>query len=205
MNHLQFQVAVGTIAVTWNSQGLLNRIDWYDNGRQQLLSSLQGPYAPGSWNMLSKVEIAPPLANLLNRLRGYFEEGEPIGQIPWDAIDQRGWTEFQLRVYQALTEIPHGETRTYAWVAKRVGKAAAPRAVGQALRKNPFPVLIPCHRVVSSTALGGFMGTMDPDQPELKFKKWLIDLEGSYINPMFPFLNTMPSAEPNLELAGVLG
>lgn len=180
MNHLQFQVGIGTIAVTWNSQGLLTCIDWYDNCRSSNSSN---------WFALSKGEIPPVLGDLVDRLRGYFENGEPIGEVPWDAIDHRGWSDFQRQVYKALTQIPHGETRTYAWVAKRVGKIAAPRAVGQALRKNPLPVLIPCHRVVAANALGGFMGIVDPDQPELKLKQWLIEVETSYLNPPFSFIS----------------
>jgi len=54
-------------------------------------------------------------------------------------------------------KIPYGETRSYKWVAKQTGKPAAMRAVGQALKKNPFVGIIPCHRVVSSDgSLGGF-------------------------------------------------
>jgi methylated-DNA-[protein]-cysteine S-methyltransferase len=188
MNHLQFRVAVGTIAVTWNSFGHLTRIDWYDNCGP---TGLQQPELPQSWTALAKVGIPPLLEGLVQRLRLYFEQGEPLGELPWEAISQESWSEFQCGVYRALASIPHGETRTYAWVARRIGKLgklAAPRAVGQALRKNPLPILIPCHRVVSADDLGGFMGITDPDQPELKLKRWLIELENSYLNPSFSFL-----------------
>lgn len=161
---------------------MLTRIDWYDNVRRD----------PGGWTAISRVEIPAVLGDLLERLRGYFEAGEPIGAVPWEAIETRSLSDFQLKVYKALTEIPHGETRTYAWVANRVGQAAAPRAVGQALRKNPMPILIPCHRVVSANALGGFMGIVDPEQPELRLKHWLIELERSYRNPVFSFLSPLP-------------
>ncbi len=95
-----------------------------------------------------------------------------------------------MGVYRAISQIPHGETRTYAWVAKRVGQGLATRAVGQALRKNPLPILIPCHRVVSSGTLGGFMGAVDPDEPEMRLKRWLIEVESSWLNPSFGFLGT---------------
>jgi O-6-methylguanine DNA methyltransferase len=59
-------------------------------------------------------------------------------------------TSFQKRVYTVVRKIPCGETRTYAWVAQRIGRPCAVRAVGTALKKNPFPIIVPCHRVVHS-------------------------------------------------------
>lgn len=66
-------------------------------------------------------------------------------------------TEFERKVWLALGEIPYGETRTYKWIAERVGRPRGSRAVGQALKKNPIPVVLPCHRVIESDGkLGGF-------------------------------------------------
>lgn len=66
-------------------------------------------------------------------------------------------TEFERKVYLAVSAIPYGETRTYKWVAERIGHPKAVRAVGQALKKNPLPFLVPCHRVVKSNGeLGGY-------------------------------------------------
>jgi O-6-methylguanine DNA methyltransferase len=76
-------------------------------------------------------------------------------------FDLRGLSEFERAVLLKALEIPRGEVRTYAWIAREIGHPAAVRAVGSALRKNPVPVLIPCHRVVRSDghignyALGG--------------------------------------------------
>ncbi len=61
------------------------------------------------------------------------------------------------------------------------------------LRRNPIPILLPCHRIVSADALGGFMGTTDPDQPELKLKSWLIEHENGYLNPAFSFFSAIPA------------
>jgi len=78
-----------------------------------------------------------------------------------DKFDLRGLSEFEREVLLKAREIPRGETRTYGWVAAQIGRPAAVRAVGTALRKNPVPVFIPCHRVVRSDgqlgqyALGG--------------------------------------------------
>ncbi|HEY3062153.1 MAG TPA: MGMT family protein [Chloroflexota bacterium] len=78
-----------------------------------------------------------------------------------DTFDLRGLTEFEQAVLLKAREIPRGEVRTYGWVASQIGRPFAVRAVGSALRKNPVPVFIPCHRVVRSDgqlgeyALGG--------------------------------------------------
>jgi O-6-methylguanine DNA methyltransferase len=88
----------------------------------------------------------------------------PTIQLPADLgerFDLRSVTEFERAVLLKAREIPKGEVRTYAWVAAQIGHPAAVRAVGSALRKNPVPLLIPCHRVVRSDgqigqyALGG--------------------------------------------------
>lgn len=66
-------------------------------------------------------------------------------------------TPFEQRVYRAVLRIPRGETRSYRWVAVRIGSPRACRAVGQALRRNPFVGIVPCHRVVRlDGGLGGF-------------------------------------------------
>jgi len=68
-------------------------------------------------------------------------------------------TAFEWRVLKATLKIPLGETRSYAWVAKEIGAPKAVRAVGQALHKNPFAPLIPCHRVIKENGvLGGYAG-----------------------------------------------
>jgi len=60
-------------------------------------------------------------------------------------------------VYQAVSEIPCGETRSYKWVAQKIGHPRAYRAVGNALNKNPYPVKVPCHRVIKADgSIGGF-------------------------------------------------
>jgi methylated-DNA-[protein]-cysteine S-methyltransferase len=88
-------------------------------------------------------------------------------------------TKFEMAVLRATLEIPFGETRTYAWVAKRIGKRGAVRAVGSALRKNPWPLIIPCHRVIRSDGSPGLYAGKDDGR-----KKKLIDLEHSILAEM---------------------
>ena len=90
-------------------------------------------------------------------------------------------TPFQWRVLKATLQIPLGETRSYKWVARKIGSPRAVRAVGQALRKNPYPVIIPCHRVIREDgSLGGYGGKQNPKkarllQTEKEIKKKLFE------------------------------
>ena len=68
-------------------------------------------------------------------------------------------TEFQIEVWKELSKIPKGEVRTYKQIAKSIGKPKSSRAVANACAKNPYPIVIPCHRVIRSDGLiGGYSG-----------------------------------------------
>ena len=82
-------------------------------------------------------------------------------------------TSFQQKVYTVVKQIPLGSVRTYAWVARKVGKPGATRAVGRALNGNPFPIIVPCHRVVRSDgSLGEYAFGAD-------LKRRLLEIEGA--------------------------
>ncbi len=85
-----------------------------------------------------------------------------------------GVSKFVERVLAEVLKIPYGSTRTYSEIARTL--KTSPRAVGQAVKRNPLPVLIPCHRVVSVRGIGGYtvMGTLN-----LKIKEKLLKLEGT--------------------------
>ena len=108
------------------------------------------------------------IAALIFQLKAYFK-GE---KVDFDCpLDMAGAGEFDRAVWEATRRIPYGETRTYAFVAGEIGRPAAARAVGQALGRNPLPILVPCHRVLRSDGgLGGFGGG-------LEMKKFLLGLE----------------------------
>ncbi|HUA16296.1 MAG TPA: methylated-DNA--[protein]-cysteine S-methyltransferase [Verrucomicrobiae bacterium] len=88
------------------------------------------------------------------------------------ALDLRG-TEFQLDCWRALLTIPYGETRTYADIARAVGRPQGFRAVGMANNRNPVAIVVPCHRVIASDGtLCGYGGGLD-------VKRKLLELEGA--------------------------
>jgi O-6-methylguanine DNA methyltransferase len=94
--------------------------------------------------------LAPPWAEWTHRVL----HGEPTGDI---VLTPATGTAFQQRVWQAIQGIPRGQTLTYGALARQLG--SHPRAVGQALKRNPLPLVWPCHRVVGSHGqLGGYLG-----------------------------------------------
>lgn len=87
-------------------------------------------------------------------------------------IDWSQYTLFQLKVWEVVKTIPHGETRSYQWVAEQAGSSRACRAVGQALKKNPLPGIIPCHRVIRADgSLGGFSQGLKKKKEMLRAEK----------------------------------
>jgi len=97
-----------------------------------------------------------------------YLEGKPA-KFPY-TLEPQG-SDFQKKVWKAMQEIPYGETRTYKWIAEKIGKPGAYRAVGNACGANPIPLIIPCHRVVASNGIGGF-------SCGLSIKRALLDIEG---------------------------
>ncbi|TCI51550.1 MGMT family protein [Exiguobacterium sp. SH1S21] len=130
----------GTLSYELNEQGKLIALDFAETKQ-----------ADGS---------APVwLVNMIERV-----EREGLQEIDRVWIDMNG-TVFQQEVWDALLTIPSGETRTYKQIAEQIGRPKAVRAVGQALNRNPLPVIFPCHRVVGSSGqLTGFAGGLDQKQ-----------------------------------------
>ncbi|MEM1511425.1 MAG: MGMT family protein [Candidatus Jordarchaeales archaeon] len=99
-----------------------------------------------------------------------FLEGENV-DFNYE-VDLSRLTSFQRMVLEEVRRIPPGVTLTYGELARRVGKPKAARAVGSALKKNPLPLIIPCHRVVGTRGVGGYTGGL-----EIKIK--LLEAEGA--------------------------
>jgi len=116
-----------------------------------------------------RINIKSKTAEMLKKdLEAYFN-GETIDFSVYPVrIDA---SEFVTKVLKEVRKIPYGETITYKELAERVG--SSPRAVGQALKKNPVPIIVPCHRVVAKNGLGGFSSGVE-------VKRKLLKLEGVF-------------------------
>jgi methylated-DNA-[protein]-cysteine S-methyltransferase len=109
-------------------------------------------------------------AEIVHQLRAYFRGERRTFDV---SVDLRGRTPFQRRVLMAAAEVPAGRVVSYGDIARRIGVPGASRAVGQALGRNPIPIVIPCHRVVASGGrLGGYTGGLD-------VKRKLLRIEGA--------------------------
>lgn len=115
-----------------------------------------------------KAQAHPRALEMARQIANYLASPHALLSLP----NHRKGTSFQQRVWHAIAQIPVGQTITYAQLADRV--QSGPRAVANACGANPTPLLVPCHRVVASHGLGGFM----QGHPQgLAIKRWLLQHE----------------------------
>ena len=125
-------------------------------------------------NLVRSDHRNPILVETERQLAEYFSGRRKIFNLKLDFAG----TEFQKKVWRALLTIPFGETRTYAQIARQIGRPDAVRAVGAANGKNPISIVTPCHRVIGSNGkLTGFAGGLDA-------KAFLLRLEGAPLGPV---------------------
>lgn len=152
----------GWVGIAWSSRGLV-ALTLPQPTEADTLEQL--PVGTGS---LPEAVQGLDVAALADKLRRYFD-GEPVSFD--EPLDPTMGTEFQQRVWAITRAIPRGQTRSYGQVARQAGTCAA-RAVGQAMARNPWPVVVPCHRVLGSDgSLTGFGGG-------LEMKKKMLEMEG---------------------------
>jgi O-6-methylguanine DNA methyltransferase len=143
------ETPLGTCAVAWGDDGV-RRVEIAEKNAAACAAKLKRALGP--------VEAAKPpreIAQLLKALRAHAA-GKPA-RFDAVALDLRGLTPFRAAVYDALRHVAAGETVSYGDLAARVGSPGAARAIGRAMATNPFPMVVPCHRVLASGgAPGGF-------------------------------------------------
>ncbi|OHX12997.1 methylated-DNA--[protein]-cysteine S-methyltransferase [Chromobacterium sphagni] len=108
-------------------------------------------------------------AEVARQLNAYYADAGHVFDLPWRL---RG-TAYQLRVWREIAAIPCGQTRRYLDLSRALD--SSPRAVGGACGRNPIPIIVPCHRVVASSGLGGF--SQSTGDATLDIKKWLLQHE----------------------------
>jgi len=140
-----FDTVLGRCGVAWSEQGLTRvALPHADD------DALRARLAPA-------IEAAPPprVAAAIAQITDHVA-GRP-SQLDTIELDMRGLSDFQAELYFYAQQIPSGQTSTYSALAARLRKPGAARAVGQAMGKNPFPIVVPCHRVLAAhQGTGGF-------------------------------------------------
>jgi methylated-DNA-[protein]-cysteine S-methyltransferase len=169
-----FRTAWGWVGLSASARGIRTVVLPKTSRREveQALSE-EAPSANGTLSPFAPYplpETAPVLRTAQSQIAAYLAGKRRDVDVP---IDLSGGSAFQRRVWQVIRRIPYGRVRSYKWVASRVGGARYARAVGLALGANPVPLVIPCHRVVTSDgSLGGFTGGV-------YLKRRLLALEGA--------------------------
>ena len=116
----------------------------------------------------SEVQNASLFKDIFEQFETYFAGELKAFELPFCL----NGSAFKMRVWKVLLQIPYGETRSYGEIAAVCGNPKAARAVGQAVHRNPLPIVVPCHRVVGALNLGGYAGG-------LEVKRFLLRWEGS--------------------------
>ena len=144
-----FDTAIGACGVAWSERGVVG-VQLPEKSRAAARSRLARRF-PGAEEAAPPPKVARAIAAITALLRG---EARNLAEIELDLGDVGG---FEARVYDVARTIAPGETLNYGEIAARLGQADAARAVGQAMGRNPFPIVVPCHRVLGADGkLGGF-------------------------------------------------
>ncbi|MSP44709.1 MAG: methylated-DNA--[protein]-cysteine S-methyltransferase [Xanthobacteraceae bacterium] len=167
-HHHLFDTAIGECGVAWNARGLCGvQLPEKDRGQTELCLAVK-------CHSTAAAEVPPWIQSAISDIQRYLA-GQPV-DFSAIAVDLDGIDGFRKKLYAALREIGFGRTTTYGELAKKLGLTGweGAREVGEAMGKNPMPVVIPCHRVLAAGGkLGGFSAYGGPAT-----KQKLLALEG---------------------------
>ena len=176
MHYCLFDTAIGAVGVAWSAHGV-TRLQLPESSRAATERRLRGRPASAF-----ESQPPPPIERAIDAVQRYMT-GERVA-FSGIKLDLTGVGPFHCSIYEALRRIGWGETTTYGALAQQAGDPGASRAVGQAMGRNPVPVIIPCHRVLASGGKAGgfsaFGGTVT--------KQRLLALEGVHLDGGAPLL-----------------
>lgn len=147
--HCLFETAIGAVGIAWSEKGVV-AVNLPEASPAATRRRLTARHAD-----MPEAEPPPAVRTIIDRIVALVG-GEPV-DLSDAPLDRTGLPDFHARVYDVALSIMPGETLTYGEVAKRIGEPGAAQAVGQALGKNPWPIIVPCHRVLAAGGrTGGF-------------------------------------------------
>jgi methylated-DNA-[protein]-cysteine S-methyltransferase len=171
-----FDTAIGAVAVAWGERGLKG-VQLPEADPERTRARMARRY-PDAAEAEPPTEVRQAVAAITALVAG---ETRSLDEI---ALDMEGVEAFPRSVYDIARTIPPGQTLTYGEIAKRIGEPGAARAVGEALGKNPFAIVVPCHRVL---AAGGKLGGFSANGGVVT-KLRLLEIEGARIGEAAPSL-----------------
>ena len=176
MHYCLFDTAMGKVGLAWSTDGIA-RLQLPESSRSATERRLRGRSAS-----IVEGQPAPPIERAIDDVRRYMA-GNRV-DFSGIALDLTGVGPFHRSIYEALCRVGWGETTTYGALARQAGDVGASRAVGQAMGRNPIPVIIPCHRVLAS---GGKPGGFSAFGGAIT-KQRLLALEGVHLDGGAPLL-----------------
>ena len=172
-----FDTAIGRCGVAWGERGVAG-VQLPEAGERETRARMLQRF-PAAGEAAPPPEVQRVIDRIVALLRG---EASDLSTI---ALDMDQVPAFHRRVYEAARAIPPGMTLSYGDIAARVGAPGAARAVGQALGRNPFPIVVPCHRVLAAGGkIGGFSA-----QGGIATKRRMLAIEGAQLNGATPLFD----------------
>jgi O-6-methylguanine DNA methyltransferase len=172
-----FDTAIGRCGVAWGERGVAG-VQLPEAGERETRARMLQRF-PAAGEATAPPEVQGVIDRIVALLRGEMSD---LSCIP---LDMDRVPAFHRRVYEAARAIPPGMTLSYGDIAARVGAPGAARAVGQALGRNPFPIVVPCHRVLAAGGkIGGFSA-----QGGVVTKRRMLAIEGAQLNGAKPLLD----------------
>ena len=172
--YVLFETALGRCGVAWNDDGVC-AVGFPSEDVQKVRARLLR-HAPGAIESdAPPPEVERVKDDIIALLAGEKRDFVDV------ALDYSGLADFDKGVYRLALDIKHGETRTYGEIARALGDVSLSRRVGQSLGRNPFPIIVPCHRVVG--AGGAMTGFSAPGGTEAKRR--ILKIEGALAPDLF--------------------
>jgi methylated-DNA-[protein]-cysteine S-methyltransferase len=162
-----FDTAIGRCGIAWSDDGVIG-VQLPEAREIETRRRLYQLY-PDAREMRPPLNVEIAMEGMLALLRGQASDLSDV------VLDMKGIPAFNQRVYELARTIPHGETRTYGEVAASLRASGAAHSVAQAIAKNPFMLIVPCHRVLEA---GGYADKISPNGGAIS-KRRLLSIEGA--------------------------
>jgi methylated-DNA-[protein]-cysteine S-methyltransferase len=165
-----FDTAIGRCGIAWGDRGIAG-VQLPEAGERETRARMLHRF-PAAGEAVPPPEVQRAVDGIVALLRG---EDSDLSDV---ALDMEHVPAFHRRVYEVARTIPPGMTLSYGAIAARIGASGAARAVGQALGRNPFPIVVPCHRVLAAGGkIGGFSA-----EGGITTKRRMLAIEGAQLS-----------------------